>query len=1501
MGRRERISVFRKIFLRILALFAVSGLAFIPLLNEWNIWGAVYGAVVLTAGVLLFASTFAKRKWITLLLTIVDILAAAALLVVFAVKKSPGYLFEFDSGTLAAGLWAAAFWYSLSLLICVCTSGKSRREKKEMPPDDSGYIFCPRCGERLNAGAAFCKKCGCRMENGGAAPVNDPGPENKKKRPGGGKGRKFGAVFAVILMLCSGFGTAVSTGLVPIGFLSGLGDGEPDNTEFNQLTGKFTSIEITDESSAIAAVQDAAGMLGLSNAAEELTVSNTTTSNAGTFYRLQQNYEGIPVYGRQFVVVADEDGIAQALTSNALDIGSGLSLEPEITQEQAEAAVTDHIETNFGSVDTGELTVDELSDDKLVIYSPDGGGDPILAYELGVYGEGLAADVLVSADDGTIILFNDQIHSFQQEFTSRGQKKDQTFTAEKGDSSNSMLYESKTGTKITVNVPADGHKYDWYYDENYDTVTWKDGSQPDQSAVDAMANTQKVYQYYYDAMGRDSYTGEGDDINVYVHVNGLLMWDASTMERANNAFSWFSPNGMVLAVEVKYDSDGNETTDFGSDLDAIAHEYTHGVVRYTSGLSNTADNNMPSAINEALADIMGYCVEAEDGNGEMDWISAVRCSYKGTKLSEGHAYHMKDYSSDLDEHYASTIISYAAYLMYTGVGGDEERFDTQETAEIWYNANLLFPSDCTFGTVRECVKTAADLLYMSDGKKECIDAAFDKVGIEGRAEEEKVCSTDAELTVLDKENTAYDDYTVNIDGKQKSGLFGWFRKDYSDEIRVTDADPVRLGLPEGTYTVTVTDHADEERQVSINIKTEEDSENTHLDILTNFGMDYTVSENASLSVYDINSVLYGTYTVRIQGSTQGEEGSSPYDETREITSPEAVRLGLTAGKYTLTLADSQDLSKEKTVTVRVKTDALTDQIKVKTDFGKKAGEFNPNDVPAGASEYNGHYYYIYRFEGDINSLDAARAFCESKGGYLATVTYEKENEFIYSLLTKQDYDSAFFGMNRSWDDWAWTNGEAFGYSEWASGEPEEYGGSYGIYYRGGTDQWHTADIGYGTDLSRTGFICEWGEYEMANAEVIGQGTKRTTSDERDVVLVLDTSGSMAGEPIEETREASRKFVDTVLKADASVGVVSYSEDAGVVNDFSMDQQILNTAINTYDSGGGTNMEAGLSKAREMLGYSKAKKQIIVLMSDGLPNRGKTDQDLIDYADSLKEEGIYIYTLGFFSSVSENEKASVQMLMEEIASEGCHYEVDSVENLRFFFNDIADQISGQQYIYIRIACPVDVKVTYNGETLDSGADGLNTRTEFGTLTFEENRGESREEDPGGNEPVTDTGPEEGTFSFLGRGSDENGETKEAADPSVDDRVKILRLKDGVEYDVEIEGTGEGSMDYTIGFMDESGEYTDFRTFEDIGITRKTKIDTVAQSGRDTVLKVDEDGDGKYDLTYRAGENEKGRIVDYTYILYIAAGAAGVLVILLLALIIRYRVRKSTGERKNKYRQ
>lgn len=357
------------------------------------------------------------------------------------------------------------------------------------------------------------------------------------------------------------------------------------------------------------------------------------------------------------------------------------------------------------------------------------------------------------------------------------------------------------------------------------------------------------------------------------------------------------------------------------------------------------------------------------------------------------------------------------------------------------------------------------------------------------------------------------------------------------------------------------------------------------------------------------------------------------------------------------------------------------------------------------------------------------------------------------------------------------------------------------------------------------------------------------SDERDIALVLDVSGSMRGTPMNETKNASEKFINTILKEDSSIGVVTYDNTSMCIADFCMNERYLTNAIQNLNSGGGTNMEAGLSQAYSMLQNSDAKKKIIVLMSDGEPNEGKTGSELIEFAETIKNEGIYIYTLGFFNN--SHDKTSPQALLENIASEGCHFEVDDADDLIFFFGDIADQINGQKYIYIRIACPVDVTVEYDGETLCSIEENLNTRTAFGSLTFEDN--------------------EKGT------------------DSSSDNRVKILRLKEGTDYDIQIEGNGNGYMDYTIRFMDDTGEYTDLRKFSDIKITEQTVIDTVATNSDATILNVDENGDGKYDLKYKATENAEGELVNDTYLIYIyiAVGVvAFILVVVAIILIMKH---------------
>lgn len=518
--------------------------------------------------------------------------------------------------------------------------------------------------------------------------------------------------------------------------------------------------------------------------------------------------------------------------------------------------------------------------------------------------------------------------------------------------------------------------------------------------------------------------------------------------------------------------------------------------------------------------------------------------------------------------------------------------------------------------------------------------------------------------------------------------------------------------------------------------------------------------------------------------------------------------------------------------------------------GETGGKFELTDIPSDAVEFNGHWYKVIQ-DNSISDWNAASQYCNAQNGYLATITSAEENDFLYSYITQEGYSSAYFGLSdaASEGNWTWNNGEEVSYTNWHRNEPnsENSNEDYALfYYKYSDGSWNDGDFGNRTVSGGTAFICEWGEYTVAPENAPAQEPIRTTSDERDIVLVLDVSGSMSGTPLEETKKAATKFISTILKEDASIGIVVYDDNAEVLSDFSMDEEKLTGIVSGITDRGSTNIDDGLTKANELLQYSNAEKKIIVLMSDGMPNCGREGDDLIAFADSIKDTGTYIYTLGFFESVG-GSKSSAQLLMEGIASDGCHYEVADADDLVFFFGDIADQINGQKFIYVRIACPVDVTVTYLGESLSSSEKDFNDRTSFGSLSLED---------------IEDS----------------------------DDKIKTLRLKEGKDYAIKINGTGRGKMDYTIGYMDDSGEYSDMRNFRNINITRSTVIDTSTKYSDKTILNVDEDGDGKYDLKFRAGANEYGELVDYTYIIYIALGVVGAITVLIAVVVIRKKMKK-----------
>ena len=169
-----------------------------------------------------------------------------------------------------------------------------------------------------------------------------------------------------------------------------------------------------------------------------------------------------------------------------------------------------------------------------------------------------------------------------------------------------------------------------------------------------------------------------------------------------------------------------------------------------------------------------------------------------------------------------------------------------------------------------------------------------------------------------------------------------------------------------------------------------------------------------------------------------------------------------------------------------------------------------------------------------------------------------------------------------------------------------------------------------------------------------------------VALVLDESGSMTGEKLEEAKEAALLAVD-LLNGDDILSIISYDSHVKVLVPATRvaDKSDIRRALRAMKAGGQTALFAGVSKgAREIRKFiDKERVNRIILLSDGQANVGpSTTTELGELGMSLGKEGISVTTIGLGAGYNED-------LMANLAgySDGNHAFVENPEDLVKIFN------------------------------------------------------------------------------------------------------------------------------------------------------------------------------------------------------------------------------------------
>lgn len=689
-----------------------------------------------------------------------------------------------------------------------------------------------------------------------------------------------------------------------------------DITGIHILEKGFTDKKITDEASAAAAASACSDAIGCRNALNELKPLVSTIVDGQNYYRLQQYCHGIPVYGRYVDVIASDEGEALGLSSDAKDLPDDIDLLPTVTNEEILAGVREHALLNQ-DVLSDSLSVEPVSNDKLVIYDLEENASVKLAYELLVQNDGQYY-VIADAKTGEVLDTRKSSHTYS---ATTGRTPDGSVTGP-------AIYNETT---------------DEYFISDYDREIFVFDLEGRNSVKEGTANSPRVISKGDSTFGntedekkrdpeyalaleniigeiRDFYV---NDLHLPASFGRTQVFYHDSYYLGYNAIGGLEESGVYNLIKV-----GNHVPLEAADV--LAHEFTHSI-QHHYGASTGGDSNSESgAICEGLADVFA-CFFTGEWDVDLSWVLKLGIHRNAKDPSQyNYAATIKDLHLAMDDyaHTYATVISHAAYLMSQSGKFDRESLELEK---LWFQTMIRLPHKCRYLALRSCMEHTANILNYSDEQKKAVAEAFDAVMI-SYYDLAETYGNDISITVYDRGKNIYDDYTVDVYKLKKSysgNTVTIFELKYDTEHFTSReqhaAEPLNLHLDDSTYRIVITDRADGNNEKSFTVKTSV-SETKNQILVFDFGALYTCAPGAKMTVLDKEGKPLTDYKASIVSA-------NPYTEIRDgIVSLQEKNY------YNMLLTHREgEVMRLFPFTLRVKNGA-PDSITVQTQFEPEATE-----------------------------------------------------------------------------------------------------------------------------------------------------------------------------------------------------------------------------------------------------------------------------------------------------------------------------------------------------------------------------------------------------------------------------------------------------------------------------------------------------------------------------------------------------------------------------------
>ncbi len=207
-----------------------------------------------------------------------------------------------------------------------------------------------------------------------------------------------------------------------------------------------------------------------------------------------------------------------------------------------------------------------------------------------------------------------------------------------------------------------------------------------------------------------------------------------------------------------------------------------------------------------------------------------------------------------------------------------------------------------------------------------------------------------------------------------------------------------------------------------------------------------------------------------------------------------------------------------------------------------------------------------------------------------------------------------------------------------------------------------------------------------------------------VVLAVDVSGSMEGDPMAQAREASRTFVEGLAPID-SVALVTFGDAVTPVLNFTTDRGAVFAALDSLQAVGNTALYQATSVSAFVAASAQTQRKAIILLSDGVDfgNRSAVSRDAsLSQAVAI---GAPFFTIGLGSDI---DRAYLEALAQ--GTGGRFLETPTAEGLSELYRAIGDFLRSQ---YVVTLSPGSLNraqpLTLEIEVTAGGASGLARET------------------------------------------------------------------------------------------------------------------------------------------------------------------------------------------------